>query len=58
MFWLERFARKGFGTSSRGVSPHCGDRPRLWRDGSRVGDPKCGRPPSRKVVKSSMAVKE
>jgi hypothetical protein len=58
MFWLKRFAGQGFGMSLKSVSSHCGDHPRVWRDGSRVGDPKCGRPPSRKVVKSSMAVKE
>ena len=58
MFWLEWFAGQGFGTSSKSVSFHCGDHPRLWRDRSRVGNPKCGRPPFRKVVKSSIAVKE
>src|ERR1700730_971015 len=58
MLWLDRVARKGCGTSSKGVLPRCVDRPRLWGDVSRVGDPKFGRPRCRKVGKSSMAVKE
>ena len=44
--------------SSKSVSSHCGDHRRFGRDGSGAGDPKCGRPPPRKVVKSSMTVKE